>query len=299
MGSSFLAFYRLVAAVLVLLILAPVQALLCLVPLPLSKYFVIIVHRTMCRVLGVNIYIKGKPAKKGPVFYISNHTSYIDIFALGSMIKGSFIAKSEISGWPVLGYLARLQQTIFIKRDRRHLQQQKQVIKDRFNEGDDLILFPEGTTNDGNRVLPFKSSLFSVVEGVDAFVQPVSISYVNLDGWPLGRRLRPFFAWYADMALGPHLWRMAGLGKLDVYIEFHEPVKASEIGSRKEITQYCFERVEDGVMSVLYGPRTEYSDDLPDPIEQDVKEYQKEFKHLVGKRARDVIRRSFRKKKPA
>ncbi len=299
MGSSILALYRLIAAVSVLLVLAFIQLLLCIVHPFLAKYFVIFVHRSMCRILGVNIYIKNVPSKTGPVFFVSNHTSYIDIFALGSMIKGSFIAKSEISGWPIIGHLAKLQKTIFIKRDRSALQEQKEVIKKRFDEGDDLILFPEGTTNDGNRILPFKSSLFSVVEGMDAFVQPVSISYVNLDGWPLGRRLRPFFAWYADMALGPHLWRMAGLGRVDVYVEFHEPVKASDFKSRKELSKYCEEHVEQGVMNVLYGPRSGYDDKMPDVIEVDVKEYQKEFKHLVGKRAKDIIKRNFRKKKLA
>src|SRR3546814_8218171 len=102
----------------------------------------------------------------------------------------------------------------------------------RLEAGDDLVLFPEGTSGDGNRVLAFKSALFSVAErrpqGEPLTVQPVSIAYTRLDGLPLGRYLRPFFAWYGDMELGHHLWHAIGLGRVTVMVEFHEPVRSEE-----------------------------------------------------------------------
>ena len=129
----------------------------------------------------------------------------------------SFIAKTEVAGWPLFGWLARLQRSVFIDRRARSTAHQRDSIAARLAAGEALILFPEGTSGDGNRLLPFKSALFSVADHAPATagavtVQPVSIAYTRLDGMPLGRALRPFFAWYGSMSLAPHLWRMLGLG---------------------------------------------------------------------------------------
>src|SRR3546814_4926008 len=110
----------------------------------------------------------------------------------------------------------------------------------RLEAGDDLVLFPEGTSGDGNRVLAFKSALFSVAErrpqGEPLTVQPVSIAYTRLDGLPLGRYLRPFFAWYGDMELGPHLWHAIGLGRVTVMVEFRSEEHTSELQSLMRIS---------------------------------------------------------------
>src|SRR3546814_20751956 len=127
----------------------------------------------------------------------------------------------------------------------------------RLEAGDDLVLFPEGTSGDGNRVLAFKSALFSVAErrpqGEPLTVQPVSIAYTRLDGLPLGRYLRPFFAWYGDMELGPHLWHAIGLGRVTVMVEFHEPVTLDQFGSRKALSDHCHDVVSRGVAAALSG----------------------------------------------
>src|SRR3546814_11127808 len=108
----------------------------------------------------------------------------------------------------------------------------------RLDAGDDLILFPEGTSGDGNAVLSFKSALFSAAarcpQGHPVTVQPVSIAYTRLDGLPLGRYLRPFFAWYGDMELGSHLWHAISLGRVTVVVEFHEPVTLEQFGRSEE-----------------------------------------------------------------
>ncbi len=128
---------------------------------------------------------------------------------------------------------------------------------DRLEAGDDLILFPEGTSGDGNRVLPFKSALFSVAErrphGEPLTVQPVSVAYTALDGVPMGRYLRPSFAWYGDMDLAPHMWESAGLGRLTVVVEFHPPVTFEEFASRKAMADYCQTEVAQGVSAALSG----------------------------------------------
>ena len=146
-----------------------------------------------------------------PTLFVCNHSSYLDITVLGSMILGSFVAKTEVASWPFFGMLAKLQRTIFVDRRRHSTHTQRDDLLARLTEGDNVILFPEGTSNDGNRVLPFRSALFSVAEPrrhgggegqiKDLIVQPVSIAYVRLNGLPVGHGLRPLFAWYGDMEL--------------------------------------------------------------------------------------------------
>jgi 1-acyl-sn-glycerol-3-phosphate acyltransferase len=176
---------------------------------------------------------------------------------LGSLIPGSFVAKAEIAGWPFFGWLAKLQRSVFIERRSSKAREHKDEIEKRLLEGDVLILFPEGTSDDGNRMLPFRSALFSVaerrIEGEPLVVQPVSLAYTRLDGMPMGRSFRSLFAWYGDMALAPHLWRMLGMGVLTAEVMFHEPVTIDRFASRKALSEHCWRVVSEGVASLLSG----------------------------------------------
>jgi 1-acyl-sn-glycerol-3-phosphate acyltransferase len=195
----------------------------------------------VCRLLGFEVVTRGRMCVDQPVLYVCNHASYLDIFILGSVIPGFFVAKAEVSGWPVMGFLARIARTVFIERKTSRSAEQRDELSRRLDQGDSLILFPEGTSNDGNRVLPFKSSLFSIAErqGGRLIVQPVSIAYTRLDGMPMGRFLRPFFAWYGDMTLAPHIWEAIGLGVVRVEIDFHTPGTVAEAGTRKHLALQC------------------------------------------------------------
>src|SRR5262249_58499052 len=135
--------------------------------------------------------------------FAANHTGYLDIAVLGSVMPGSFVSKAEVASWPLFGWMAKLQRCVFVDRQVRSTAQQRDAIAERLAAGDALILFPEGTSADGNFILPFKSALFSVVYKRDqpVTVQPVSLTYTRLDGLPIGRMMRPFFAWYGDMDL--------------------------------------------------------------------------------------------------
>ena len=154
-----------------------------------------------------------------------------------------------------------------IRLDRRvrSTAQQRDEIAGRLASRDALILFPEGTSGDGNQVLPFKSALFSVADGVPLAVQPVSIAYTRLDGMPIGRYLRPLFAWYGAMALMPHLWTVVGLGTIEIVVEFHPPTTLAECGSRKALALYCRERIVGGVAAALSGRRSTRSRAAPAP----------------------------------
>jgi 1-acyl-sn-glycerol-3-phosphate acyltransferase len=257
MGSPARASMRILAYLALTLPLLPIQAVALLLALPLAKTLPLAYHRLVCRVLGIRVRARGALAQARPLLVVGNHSSYLDIEVLGSLVPGSFVAKAEIAGWPFFGWLAKLQRSVFIERRSSKAREHKDEIEKRLLEGDVLILFPEGTSDDGNRLLPFRSALFSVaerrIEGAPLMVQPVSLAYTRLDGMPMGRSFRPLFAWYGEMALAPHLWRMLGMGVVEVEVVFHEPVTIDRFGGRKALAEHCWRVVSEGVASLLAG----------------------------------------------
>ena len=259
LGSRLRAFWRLSLYVGFTMPLMALQLFANLADLPIKKSFPLWYHRRCCRILGIRIERRGRPSRVQPTLFVSNHVSYLDITVLGALIPGSFVAKAEVRSWPYFGWLARLQRTVFVERRATRSGQGRSEILDRLKAGDNLILFPEGTSGDGNSVLPFKSALFSVAENwagdSTLTIQPVSVAYTKLDGLPLGRHLRPFYAWYGDMDLLPHLWQLAGLGQVTVVVHFHAPVTLAELGSRKALSDYCRVQSQRGLSAALSGRR--------------------------------------------
>lgn len=257
MGSPSLRIARVVLYLGWTLGLMPVQGVGLALRRPWSRTLPAFYHRWCCRILGLRVRAVGAPTQARPALFASNHVSYADIAVLGSLIVGSFIAKAEVAGWPLFGWLAKLQRTVFVDRRMRSTRLQRDALTERLVAGDALILFPEGTSGDGNRVLPFKSALFSAAEQIEATmpvaVQPVSIAYTRLDGMPLGRLLRPFIAWYGSAELAPHLWVMLGLGAIEVVVEFHPPAFIADCGSRKALAGYCQNRAAGGMAAALAG----------------------------------------------
>jgi 1-acyl-sn-glycerol-3-phosphate acyltransferase len=258
MGSPLLRVVRLAVYLAFTLPLMPVQAFGLLLRRPWIATFPRWYHRRCCRILGLRVRAIGRPIAARPVLFASNHVSYLDITVLSSLLAASFIAKTEVARWPLFGWLAKLQRSVFVDRRVRSTAQQRDSIAERLAAKDALILFPEGTSGDGNRVLPFKSALFSVADHPEVgplAVQPVSIAYTRLDGMPIGRALRPLFAWYGSMAMAPHLWTVLGLGTVEIVVEFHPPTTLAECGSRKMLARYCYDRVAAGVAVALSGRR--------------------------------------------
>lgn len=257
MGSSTLRIARLAAYLVWTAGLMPVQALGLALDRQWSRRLPAVYHRGCCRILGFRVRVIGAPTLARPALFAANHVSYTDISVLGSLIVGSFIAKTEVASWPLFGWLAKLQRSVFVDRRVPSTRRQRDAISARLAAGDALILFPEGTSGDGTRVLPFKSALFGALEtiegGAPIVVQPVSIAYTRLDGIPLGRLLRPYFAWYGTAALAPHLWSMIGLGAAEVVVEFHPPTSLADCGSRKALCGYCQGRVAGGMAAALAG----------------------------------------------
>ena len=256
-GSYILAARRIFIFLLLTLVAAPLQWLLLKLNSPLQKHLPYWYHRRVSKALGVEIEVRGRPAQVHPTLYVSNHASYIDITVLGALLRCSFVAKADIADWPGFGVLAKLQRSVFVDRRRGSTGSHRDEMTRRLEAGDDLVLFPEGTSSDGIFILPFKSALFSVAErrphGQALTVQPVSIAYTQLDGVPMGRYLRPFFAWYGDMELGSHLPQALGMGDLTVVVEFHEPVSLDDFGSRKALAAHCEAAVSHGLATALSG----------------------------------------------
>ena len=266
-GSHLRAARRLLLYLAFTLPLMPLQGVAVLLKLPLRKRLPRWYHRICLRILGFSVDVRGQAVDGHPRLFVANHVSYLDIMILGAQLPGSFVAKAEVKAWPLFGWLARLQETVFVERRARHSAGQRDEIARRLQAGDDLILFPEGTSGNGERVLPFKSALFAVASDWGAthplHVQPVSIAYTKLDGLPMGRYLRPFFAWYGDMEMAGHLWQALALGRVTAQVEFHRAVFAADFASRKELAAFCQREAARGLAAALAGRPTHPEPALP------------------------------------
>ena len=209
-----------------------------------------IFFKGLVKIFGIKVKQYGAKENKN-IIYISNHVSYLDVFVLGSMIDGIFVAKSEIDSWPLINKICALVKTIFIdRRDILGIKKQMNSILKSLKSGFNVIIFPEGTSSDGSRVLKFKSSLFGLVDlkTKEKFkIQPISIFYNKLDGMPVERKFRPFFAWFGNMDLLPHAWKFLGLGLSEVKVNFHKAIEFSKFKNRKEAANYCQKIISDQV----------------------------------------------------
>lgn len=210
---------------------------------------------TVGRIAGFEVVTHGGPCGDRPLLFVSNHASYLDIIVLGGTLEAYFVAKKEVASWPLIGLIARLAGTVFVERRSIHSAEQRDEMRERLRRGQALILFPEGTSDDGNHVLPFKSALFSVAEGelADMPIQPVSVAYTRLDGLPVGHDWRALFAWYGGMTLAPHAWRMLGLGRKRAEVIFHEPLTLNGCGGRKAAARRAWKVVSEGVAAANAG----------------------------------------------
>jgi 1-acyl-sn-glycerol-3-phosphate acyltransferase len=219
-------------------------------------------YRLMNKVLGLRLVVRGVQSTDRPRLVVSNHISYFDIIALGSLVAGDFVAKADIAKWPVFGIMAKAGRSVFIDRRRASTSDARDQIQERLDHGDTLIMFPEATSGDGNTMKPFKSALFTVAERHakdaqgnlrDVVVQPVSIAYTRLNGLPMGVGWRSYVAWYGDMELAPHLWRAATLGILTIEVIFHRPVTLADFANRKALAAHCDRVVRQGLAGMLAG----------------------------------------------
>lgn len=239
------------------LLLLPAQVAALGLRSSMAKRIPVLYHRVNCRIVGITVAVAGTPSPVAPTLIVANHTSYLDIIVLSALKPVSFVAKHEVASWPLFGLLAKLQRSVFVVRRAARSAAHRDEIAERLAGGDDLVLFPEGTSNDGNRVLRFNSTFFAVadqdIEGKPLTVQPVSIAYNALGNLPMRRSMRPFFAWYGDMDLPSHLWAALTMAPFGVTVVFHPPITRESFGSRKAMALHCHRVVADGVAAALTG----------------------------------------------
>lgn len=236
--------FRTAMFVLILLFVVPLQWLALKLKLPFLRTLPVWFHRTILKVLNIKVEVLGAPSKQErPLLFVSNHASWLDIVVLGSTGPLCFIAKSEIARWPLFGTFARLQRSIFVDRSKRHgTGQVNKSIAKTLSAGDPVVLFGEGTSSDGNRVLQFRSALLgglrdAMEENGRGFVQPVSIAYRKFHGIPMGRQHREIAAWYGDTDLIPHLLRVLKEGAIDVTVSFGNVLVVAHEDDRKTLSR--------------------------------------------------------------
>lgn len=230
-----------------------VQYVLVQLGLPQAKTLPSFYHSLVCRILGIRVHVTGHVDTARPVLLVANHISWLDMSALSSVAPVCFVAKAEVRRWPFFSQLAKLQRSVFVDRTRRTMvKNQAGEIAERLAKGDNIVLFAEGTSSDGNRVLPFRSSLFSAAtfapeaingKSLDVVVQTVVIAYTHLHGLPILRHERPLVAFYGDMAMVNHAWDVLKSGPLDVTICIDDPVPLASLRGRKELAAFSEARI--------------------------------------------------------
>lgn len=259
------------ALTVVSLVLIPLQWLAMKAGHPVQRKLPHLWHVIATRLVGIRIHQEGKPTGDRPLLITANHASWVDITVVGSLMPLSFIAKSEVSGWPVFGLFAKLQRTVFVNRTRRsETGRTADEIARRMADGDAMVLFAEGTSNDGNSVLPFRSALLGAATralGDDGkvWVQPLSVAYRSLHGLPMGRQFRPHVAWYGDMELAGHLWGVFTEGALDVVVTWGAPVEVDATTDRKALTRDLEAAVRTMTVASLTGAENRRQDSAENP----------------------------------
>ena len=216
-------------------------------------------QRFVCLLMGVRVTVTGEPGAGRPLLLLANHTSWLDIPVLASVAPVSFIAKKEVANWPVVGFLAKAQRSVFVDRTRRHATGAHAAeVAGRLSKGDIMVLFAEGTSSDGNKVLPFRSALVGAAQqamenGGVATVQAVAVAYPRMLGLPLGRQHRPLVAWYGGANLLPHLKRILSEGGIDVHVVFGPAQRLAAGDDRKAVTQAAGEFVRRVVAGLNAG----------------------------------------------
>jgi 1-acyl-sn-glycerol-3-phosphate acyltransferase len=250
------------AIVVLTLALLPFQWIAARMKLPMRRRIPTFYHGLVCRILGVRIRTVGRRADEQPLLIVANHTSWLDICVITAVAPVVFVAKREVSAWPIFGLLARLQRSVFVDRTRRHKTRDvNSEIARRLADGDPVLLFGEGTSSDGNRVLPFRTALIgsardavAVAEHAErVWIQPLSVAYTAMLGVPLGRESRCRVAWYGGAPLLPHLRQLVAHGAIDVMVSWGDPIPFDEFSDRKTVARRLEAEVRAMTVAVLRG----------------------------------------------
>jgi lyso-ornithine lipid O-acyltransferase len=241
--AALIASIRLSLIIMLTLVLLPLQAMALRLNGSIRRNLPHFYHRALLKIMGIRLKTYGvAPAQGQGRLIVANHLSWLDIVVISAAAPVSFIAKSEVGTWPAVSTLAKLQRTVFVNRTRRSKTKDVALsIKERITRGDHMVLFAEGTSGDGHRILPFKPALLAAAEGANSnherqeppSILPLTLAYTRWAGLPIGRAHRHRYAWYGDMDLAPHLWALMKTPYLEASVCWGAPLPET-VTDRKE-----------------------------------------------------------------
>ncbi|WP_374347561.1 lysophospholipid acyltransferase family protein [Chitinimonas sp.] len=196
---------------------------------------------TMCRIFAMDISVAGpvpEAGQRGNTLVVANHVSWLDIFAINAVATSRFVAKSEVRGWPVLGWLCARTGTLFVTRERRHdTKRINKQIAHALHAGDCIAVFPEGSTSDGSDVLVFKASLLQPAIDAEAEVLPIAIRYLDQHG-----QASDAAAYIGEMSLLDSIRRLIAEPRLTVSLTFLPAIHAAH-RHRRELAQQAQQQI--------------------------------------------------------
>jgi len=203
--------------------------------------------------LNVRITVEGARdgLAAGGHFIVSNHLGYLDGIVLGSLFPVIFVTKRQVKRWPVIGQLLTLLGTIFVDRENKNdiLRVVNRICKT-LRQKANVLVFPEGTSTNGEKLLPFQSAFFAAPLTAHAAVVPVTLTYKLIDQQPVSAVNRDRIYWYGDMSFAPHLWDLLGANRIEVSVKIHPAIKTSKLQNdsqaRKQLSQSCHEVIGHG-----------------------------------------------------
>ena len=252
----------------VMIVIIPLQALINALKLPfwgvLPRFF----HRVGCIFLGMRVTVVGQPATGRPTLLVSNHISWTDIVAVGSVAEVTFVAKREVGEWFFVGMMARLQKTIFVDRTRRSdAGRTAQEMGAHMAGGNAVLLFAEGQSDIGTHVLPFRSALVGAAQHAmieagadDVMIQPLTIAYTRLQGLPVGRTERSLIAWIKSKSVKQNIREILAGPVKDVTVAFGTPRPLRDTDNRKLVTKAAENDVRAMLVALNRGQK------LPVPV---------------------------------
>jgi 1-acyl-sn-glycerol-3-phosphate acyltransferase len=198
------------------------------------------------RILGLRVEVRGKCPPGGRFLVVSNHLGYLDIAVLSGVLPVTFVSKSEVRSWPFIGFLARSAGTIFVAReDRRQAKDFIDQVGGRLAAGENVHVFPEGTSSRGETILPFKTAVFASVTAVPGSrVLPVRIDLLMVGGKTANGGIRDIACWHGDMEFAPHFWNFLGSGGARFRVQIGTPVWRESL-DRKTLSRIARDKIID------------------------------------------------------
>ncbi|WP_348046016.1 lysophospholipid acyltransferase family protein [Devosia sp.] len=245
----------------VMIVVIPLQALVNALKLPFWNVLPRFFHKVGCVFLGLRVTVIGQPATGRATLLVSNHISWTDIIAIGSVADVTFVAKREVGDWFFVGMMARLQKTIFVDRTRKtDAKRTSTEMGAHMAGGNAVLLFAEGQSDIGTHVLPFRSALVGAAQhamieagATDVLIQPLTIAYTRLQGLPVGRNERSLIAWVKSRSLKQNVVEILGGGVKDVTVAFGAPLSLSQTDDRKAVTRAAENLVRANLVALNRG----------------------------------------------